>query len=559
MKKIILLLLLQITVLMAITFNVTNDRQLVLSSDNGIPPVIDPVIPPVIDPVIPPVTDPVTPPVTGNGNTYYIDVINGNDSNAGTSNTSAWKTLAKVSSIAFSAGDNILFKRGQVFFAEKSFTIKNGGAEGNPIIYGAYGSGDKPIITSVKNSNISWVNTGNNIWKSSNTFAYHPERLKRNGSEILRAQDMAELGTKVPALIEWRYENNFLYLYSITDPNNDTFTTSALMITVDIGNMSNVVMQELDIQGGSEFSLRWLSANNTKLISMNIGAFSGEGFRYSGGTNLLIDGCNFDSDWPKSLDYTGISGSSATDLTPRGIQEATTMTGTASNITIRNSIFKNWQHASISVVATGNYDGLKIYNNYFTAPDIAYGGKNSFSYNANNIEYYNNTHEKFYCGRTQDPSMSGNNGHYHHNLYKDMWITPLKDHINWGFSIAINADSKNVIIEDNAFIRSEPGAIKLCGGSGKILRKNIIIDSNYPVHGYGGIVICDASYINSTTIVDNNIYDSSTQNNAVFYKSRPYSISEFNALQPRDGDTISGNYSSSDYSLDGIGCDFIDK
>jgi len=61
-----------------------------------------------------------------------------------------------------------------------------------------------------------------------------------------------------------------------------------------------------------------------------------------------------------------------------------------------------------------------------------------------------------YSGRTQHPGMTGDNIHYHHNLYKDLWISPLKDHPNYGFSITYNTDSKNVIIEDNLIINSLP-------------------------------------------------------------------------------------------------------
>jgi hypothetical protein len=40
--------------------------------------------------------------------TYYVDAVNGRDSNSGTSVSSPWKTIAKVNSFTFKAGDNIL-------------------------------------------------------------------------------------------------------------------------------------------------------------------------------------------------------------------------------------------------------------------------------------------------------------------------------------------------------------------------------------------------------------------------------------------------------------------
>jgi hypothetical protein len=63
-------------------------------------------------PVTPP--PPTTPPPSlGGGGTYYVDFTGGLDSNNGTSTGTAWKTVAKVNASSFSAGDNVLFKRGE--------------------------------------------------------------------------------------------------------------------------------------------------------------------------------------------------------------------------------------------------------------------------------------------------------------------------------------------------------------------------------------------------------------------------------------------------------------
>lgn len=84
-------------------------------------------------------------PSYANAVTYYLDTTLGNDTNTGTDVTTPWKTIAKVSSYKFQPGDSILFKRGCVW--REQLTISSSGIEGNPITYGAYGAGDKPIIT----------------------------------------------------------------------------------------------------------------------------------------------------------------------------------------------------------------------------------------------------------------------------------------------------------------------------------------------------------------------------------------------------------------------------
>lgn len=76
--------------------------------------------------------------------TYFVDATNGSDLNDGLSSSAAWKTIAKVNSSTFSAGDNILFKKGEVW--REQLTVPNSGAAGSPITFGAYGSGSNPII-----------------------------------------------------------------------------------------------------------------------------------------------------------------------------------------------------------------------------------------------------------------------------------------------------------------------------------------------------------------------------------------------------------------------------
>jgi hypothetical protein len=75
---------------------------------------------------------------------YYIDSVGGNDNNNGTSESTPWETLSKVSSTTFSAGDNIYFKRGSSYSG--CATINGNGTAGNPITVGAYGNGKSGAI-----------------------------------------------------------------------------------------------------------------------------------------------------------------------------------------------------------------------------------------------------------------------------------------------------------------------------------------------------------------------------------------------------------------------------
>ena len=85
----------------------------------------------------------------GDGTTYYVDSINGDDTNSGKSVSSAWKTLEKASSEVYSEGDKILLKAGSIF--DGTFTAQGSGSVENPITFGALGDTEtlgKPVVRS---------------------------------------------------------------------------------------------------------------------------------------------------------------------------------------------------------------------------------------------------------------------------------------------------------------------------------------------------------------------------------------------------------------------------
>ena len=95
--------------------------------------------------------------------TYYVSSSEGNDSNNGKSTDQAWKTLNKVNSFKPSPGDQILFKKGDSW--EGTLTPSASGTSGNPITYGAYGSGQKPKIYGSKEIT-GWELHEGNIYKA---------------------------------------------------------------------------------------------------------------------------------------------------------------------------------------------------------------------------------------------------------------------------------------------------------------------------------------------------------------------------------------------------------
>ena len=146
--------------------------------------------------------------------TFYVDASNGNDSNNGLSNATPWKTLAKVNGASFNPGEMVLFKRGETW--REQLTVPSSGNTTHPITFGAYGTGERPIISGADLITM-WGLNSTNVWSASVTT--QPKQVFFNGIRGTRT-NYSDLN----AQSEWNWSNNVLYVYSTSDP--DTAYTS---------------------------------------------------------------------------------------------------------------------------------------------------------------------------------------------------------------------------------------------------------------------------------------------------------------------------------------------
>lgn len=104
-----------------------------------------------------------------NATIYYVSSSTGNDSRTSIeaqNKATPWQTIQKVNTIISKLlpGDMILFKRGDIFVGKLSITIS--GTPKFPIVFSAYGIGEKPVFSGFTKIT-DWTNMGNNIWESS--------------------------------------------------------------------------------------------------------------------------------------------------------------------------------------------------------------------------------------------------------------------------------------------------------------------------------------------------------------------------------------------------------
>jgi parallel beta-helix repeat protein len=93
--------------------------------------------------------------------TYYV-AANGNDSATyaqAQNQATPWKSLVKINAAVFSAGDSVLFRRGDIW--RGTLVIPSSGVSGKPVYFGAYGSGAAPLIKGTEAIGVSWTLSGN--------------------------------------------------------------------------------------------------------------------------------------------------------------------------------------------------------------------------------------------------------------------------------------------------------------------------------------------------------------------------------------------------------------
>jgi hypothetical protein len=167
--------------------------------------------------------------------TYYVK-NGGNDALDGKSDANAWETLAKVTSElsahTFTAGDNILFNRGdtfagQILCPQNNYSVS--GTADNRITVGAYGTGDNPIFDGSATIAGAWIQYGaTSIYSTS--LSRNLYVLTENDTRLRRIYWDTDIATTSADMYagSWTHDsvNDILYVWTSdnTDPTTDTIS-----------------------------------------------------------------------------------------------------------------------------------------------------------------------------------------------------------------------------------------------------------------------------------------------------------------------------------------------
>jgi hypothetical protein len=399
-----------------------------------------------------------------NATSYYVDSADGNDNNNGTSTTTPWKTLSKVCDAAttFQPGDIISFKRGEIWYGERlTPTAHASGISGNPIIYNSYGNGNRPIFNLIITQTPEWTDEGNNIWSA---IIGAGARFFKNGIEMLRnpLPDRIPLGTQgTQYYTELINEGNNLklYIYSTTNPKNDSYKWTAYNIGLYFPNTQYIQINDLDFRGGASASIKIKNNEYWTINNCNIGYNSGYGVVIKESSHIKILQCDFNSNF--TVDQSQLQpASGGIDYT--GCNDGIFIGGASEYIEIASCYFKNWSHASFGSNASKAEEKISFisfHHNTLTAPDIIYGGRIAYSGYCEDGEYYNNNINNISVAN----QLGGSRNHFHHNIIDVVKDSPLKeDKIGIGIWLEnYNVQIKDNIIENNVIANTDSKGLEI--------------------------------------------------------------------------------------------------
>lgn len=209
--------------------------------------------------------------------TYYVDQVDGNDSNDGLSPATAFKTVTKANTINYLPSTQVLFKRGCVWREELDVT--DAGRMNKPIKFGAYGEGKRPVFDG------SDVITGFSLVSGSYdaTVAVAPTVVIVNGTRGVLKASKAACTTNG----DWYWAANVLSVKWGSDPSGLVESSARTYCILGYNGYNNIVFDGLKMRGAKNSGI-FARGHNTIIYDCEVTDL-GDSNGYSG---ILIAGNN---------------------------------------------------------------------------------------------------------------------------------------------------------------------------------------------------------------------------------------------------------------------------
>jgi hypothetical protein len=300
---------------------------------------------------------------------YYVSP-SGSDSNSGTSPSSAWKTIAKVNSVALSPGQSVAFEGGQTFSG--TLNGNGSGSSGNPTVYTSYGTG-KAILSgapSVYPTAVSYVsfqnlildggssNNGNGCVQDFSGGA--ATNITFDSDEIRNCSYGINQGRAADT--SWTISN--CYIHDINESGivigGPSHTANAGGFIIQNNQIEHTGTDDPNVIGSNAHGI-YDQSKGAQILNNDIGDFQTEGVSVRFGGNLIEGNTIHDSHRPGGGDAGIAYWSEDAAIAPGG-----------STTTVRYNRIWNVEYG-VNLAGDNSYGGNKgpenwrIYNNTFSA------------------------------------------------------------------------------------------------------------------------------------------------------------------------------------------------
>jgi hypothetical protein len=453
---------------------------------------------------------------------YYISNT-GDDSNPGTSESLSWKTILKVNASIFKAGDSILFRKGDTW--RDQLTLPSGGSSDNYIIYGSYGTGDKPRILGSE-TETAWTNVSGNIWESTKNFT-DPYALNYKGAIYFIENDGSVSWGRVKkentydCVVEydWTWASNHIYIYSPTNPNTRYIEVEITQRNdcINLNDKEYVTIDGFEIAypGFHGIGEKWPETNLTGLLIQNcyihhLGVKDGAGYGIEAWhSNTLIRNNEIHDSGRRNISL-NLYGDGAT----------------VNNITVENNILYNAFHTTGIDIAT---DGSSSYSNITFRYNYVY---NELESDIDNIEVFGSGWA--YCGaQLQDNTI--NDVYFYYNVFKG---TTSKVSIGNGYG------PNNVNFHNNLFygvsphITGDHTSFVLIQDGADVDFKNNIFYNDVEINENPTLSVIAIAADAGTVTLNNNLYYNTSATRLMIWYGKNYPVSQFEAFQSETGQDV---------------------
>ena len=386
---------------------------------------------------------------TISGNAYFVNALDGSDSNDGRSAARPWKTIARVNAAQeLQPGDGVFFNRGHQFAG--TLQVLKSGTAARPILYSAYGVGAKPVITGFATLS-GWTAAGNGVWEAECAPCGSALNLVTVNGTVQR------MG---------RYPNTS-YLQVRSHVSNSSITGSeAHTVNWTGGELvikkNQWIIDRARIQSVSGANVAY-SSSSTYAASDNFGYF----FQNHPDTLDQFGEWYYNPSTKKLRVFFGIGANPAAHVVKAAALAKVVNANDRSHVVIDNLAL---QGSHLSTISVGNTTGVRVANT-----DIAYSGTDAisgmtaaaFTLEASSIAQTLNN-GVFILGATSTVLRG--------NVISDTGMIPGLGQSGDGTYSAVLLNQVEAVIESNTVVRSGYNGISFFypQGNGIIIRNNLV-------------------------------------------------------------------------------------